>query len=140
MGYFCAKNTFLQPKHYIQRIYLTLPSTTCVKIHQITYFSFETKSYFSRHHSSVFFSLNITYFLQKQPIKVQIFTLSTAHIKIHRIHQVIFGTTSQFFFKLCIFLWCHETSLPFHLNLYVLWIKRAHQSENFQTFDCPHEN
>ena len=28
----CPKNTFLQLKHYIQRIYLTLLSTTCVKI------------------------------------------------------------------------------------------------------------
>ena len=36
MGYFCPKNTFLQLKH-IQRIYLTLLSTTYVKIHQIPY-------------------------------------------------------------------------------------------------------
>ena len=35
--------TFMQKLHYIQRIYLTLLSTTCVKIH------------FSRHNSSVFF-------------------------------------------------------------------------------------
>ena len=33
MGYFCPKSTFLQLKHYIQRIYLTLLSITCVKIH-----------------------------------------------------------------------------------------------------------
>ena len=65
MGYFCPKNTFLQLKHYIQRIYLTLLSTTCVKIHQIPYVIFETISHFSRHNSSVFFSSNITYFLQK---------------------------------------------------------------------------
>ena len=32
MGYFCPKNTFLQLKH-IQRIYLTLLSTTCVRIY-----------------------------------------------------------------------------------------------------------
>ena len=65
MGYICPKNTFLQLKHYIQRIYLTLLSTTCVKIHQIPYVIFETISHFSRHNSSVFFSSNITYFLQK---------------------------------------------------------------------------
>ena len=32
---FVGKNTFLQLKHYIQRIYLTLLSTTYVKLHQI---------------------------------------------------------------------------------------------------------
>ena len=37
MGYICPKNTFLQLKHYIQRIYLTLLSATYVKIHQIPY-------------------------------------------------------------------------------------------------------
>ena len=55
MGYFCPKNTFLQLKDYIQRIYLTLFSTTCVKIHQNTYVIFEIKSHFSRHNSFVFF-------------------------------------------------------------------------------------
>ena len=50
---FCPKNAFLQLKHYIQRIYLTLLSTTCVKIHQITYVIFETISHFSRHNSSL---------------------------------------------------------------------------------------
>ena len=44
MGYFCPKNTFLQLKHYIQKIYLTLLSTTCLKIHQMTYAIFETIS------------------------------------------------------------------------------------------------
>ena len=34
IGCICPKNTFLQVTHYIQRIYLTLLSTT-VKIHQI---------------------------------------------------------------------------------------------------------
>ena len=46
MGYFCQKNTYLKPKHYIHRIYLTLVSITCVKIHQITYVIFGTKVIF----------------------------------------------------------------------------------------------
>ena len=59
MGYFFSKkyiypkNTFPQLKHYIQRIYLTLLSTTCVKVHQTTYVIFETISHFSWHNSSV---------------------------------------------------------------------------------------
>ena len=41
IGYFCPKNTFLQLRH-IQRIYLTLFSTTCAKIRQMIYVIFET--------------------------------------------------------------------------------------------------
>ena len=50
--YVCPKKTFLQLKHYVQRIYLTLLSTTSVKI---SYVIFKTISHFSRHKSSVFF-------------------------------------------------------------------------------------
>ena len=35
MGYFCAKNAFLQLKHNKQVIYLTLLSTSYAKIHKI---------------------------------------------------------------------------------------------------------
>ena len=69
MGYFCPKNTFSQLKLYIQRIYLTLLPTTCVKFQQFLYVIFETMSDFSRRNSSVFLmyflSSNITYFLRK---------------------------------------------------------------------------
>ena len=60
MGYFCPKSTLLQLKYYIQGIYLTLLSTTRVKIHQIPYVIFETIGHFLRRNSSVFFSSNIT--------------------------------------------------------------------------------
>ena len=53
--FICPKNTFLQLKDYIHRLYLTLLSTTSVKIHQITYVIFETKSHFFWHNSFVFF-------------------------------------------------------------------------------------
>ena len=45
------------------------------------------------------FSSNITYFWQKQPIKVQIFRLSTACVKFHQIPHVIFLAKSQFVFR-----------------------------------------
>ena len=64
MSYFCPKITFLQLKHYIQWIFLTLLSTTFVKIHQTFYVIFRTISHFSQHNCSAFFSSNITYFLQ----------------------------------------------------------------------------
>ena len=46
MGKICPKNASLQLKHYIQRIYSILLSTTSVKIHQIPYVIFEIISHF----------------------------------------------------------------------------------------------
>ena len=69
MGYFCPKNTFLQLEHYLPKIYLTLLSTTCVKIHQITYVIFETISHFSRHNSSVFLAQTLYTFYKNSPSK-----------------------------------------------------------------------
>ena len=52
---------------------------------------------------------NTPTFGQKQPIKVQIFRLSSARVRIHQIPHFIFEATSQFFFKFCITLQCHDT-------------------------------
>ena len=49
-----------------------------------------------------------TYFLQKWPMKEQIFRLSTARVKVHQISHVIFQTKSMFFSKVWIFFQCHE--------------------------------
>ena len=94
MGYTCPKNTFLQLKQ-IQKIHLTLLSMTCVKIHQIPYFIFETITYISRHNSPVLFSSNIAYFWQKYPIKVKMFRFSTARVNIHQISHAIFKTKNE---------------------------------------------
>ena len=69
------------------------------------------KSVFLRisHHSSVswkitplyFFRSNVTYFAQREPIKVDILRISSAQIKIQQV-LVIFETTNQFLFKFCI--------------------------------------
>ena len=71
MGYFCPKNTFLQLEHYIPKIYLTLLSTTWVKIHQITYVIFETiyKSFFTRQLLCCFFSQTLHTFYKSIPSK-----------------------------------------------------------------------
>ena len=55
--------------------------------------------------SSVDFKL---YFGLKYPIKISILRLSIALVKSCHIPHVIFQTTSQYFFKLCIILQCHE--------------------------------
>ena len=108
MGYICLKATSFQLKHYIQKIYLTLLSTTCVKIHQIPYAIFETISYFHDTTRLYHFSSNVTYFWQKYPIKVEIFRLFTAQVKIYQISHVIFQTKSEFFFKFWMAVQCDE--------------------------------
>ena len=107
IAYFYPKNTFLQLKHYIQKNYLILLSTTRVKICQIPYF-WNYKSFFTAQLFCIFFGLNITYFLQKYPIKVQIFRFTNASIKIHQIPHLIFQAKSRFFFKFWVTLQCHE--------------------------------
>ena len=111
MGYICSKNTFLQLKH-IQRIYLTLISTTYVKINQTPFLRhnfplpelkfirflmsfFKQKVSFSskcgsllsvmRDNSSVLFHLKLYMLSTKATHQVQIFRLSTARIKINQI-------------------------------------------------------
>ena len=108
MGYFYTKIKFLQLKNYIQRIVLPYFHLT---VHQIPYVISETISHFSRQNSSVFLSTNITYFRQKQLIKVKMFRPSTAHVKIHQIPHLIFQTKSQFFFKVWITLQRHDRQL-----------------------------
>ena len=44
-----------------------------------------------------------------EPIEVQIFRLSTAHMKINQIPYVILQATSHFSFKFCITLQCYDT-------------------------------
>ena len=52
----------------------------------------------------------------------------------------IFKTTSQFFFKLCIFnIMSDKSSVLFYLKLYMIFTKGAHHSAKFQTFDCSGE-
>ena len=59
--------------------------------------------------SSVFFHLNLYIIWTKDPIKVQIFRIWTACMKINNIPYVIFQATSQFSFKFCIIFQCHDT-------------------------------
>ena len=108
MSYICLKTTFLHIKHYLH-IYLTLLSTTCVKIHQISYDIFETISHFSNHNSSILFQLKRYILLTKKySIKVQLFRFFTVQVKIHQISHVIFQTRSEFFFILWITVQCPE--------------------------------
>ena len=74
-------------------------------------FSSNFASLFSvmKRNTSVFFHLNLICFGQKDPIRVEIFRLSTVRMKINAIPYVIFQATSQFSFKFCITLQSHDT-------------------------------
>ena len=71
------------------------------------YSNFASLFTLTKDNSSVFFHLKPLYFGQKEPIEVKLSLLSV-WVKIHQISYVIFEIASQFFFKLCITLQCHE--------------------------------
>ena len=85
-----------------------------------------------RDNSSVLFQLKLYMVLKNYHVKVQIVRFATARIKIHRFSHVVFGTKSQFFFKL---LHHSSVSLPFctfpSKSLYTLY-KRGSSKCKFQ--------
>ena len=114
-----SKKYISSAKTFIQRIYLALLSTTCMKIHQIL-------CYFWNH--NLFFMTQLVciildYFWQKYPIKVQIFRIFTAPVKIHQISHVVFHRKSEFFFEVWITCQCHEITLLhfFSWNVICYW-------------------
>ena len=64
---------------------------------------------FSSNFASLFCVMRHNSSGQTDSIEVQIFGLSTARMKINQIPYVIFQATSQFSFKLCNTLQCHDT-------------------------------
>ena len=80
MRYFCPKNTFLQLKH-IQWIYPTLLSTTCVKIHQMTYVIFETVSHFWWHNPPIFLAQTLHTFYKSSLSKWKLSDLPVLILK-----------------------------------------------------------
>ena len=62
-----------------------------------------------KHNPLYFFSSNIVYFGQRNQLKRNAVTFSSAWVKISQIPYVDFKTTSQFLFKFCIIVHCHGT-------------------------------
>ena len=56
-----------------------------------------------------FFSSNIIYFGQISQLKSKFFRFLSARVKIRQTPHVKFEMTSQFLFKFCIILYCHDT-------------------------------
>ena len=90
-----------------------------------------------RHNASV-----LLCFEQTNPIKLQVFGLSTAYMKINQILYVIFQATSQFSFKLCNTLQCHDTRFLWNFVTETVYAldKKSPPMYNFQTFGCSNES
>ena len=139
MGYIYLKTTFLHLKHYLQ-IYLTLLSTTCVKIHQIPYVIFETISHFSRHNSSILFQLKHYILLTKishQSANFQIFHCLSSELKFIKflmsLQKMSFDSVGSLFSVMR-----DNSSALFQLKLYMLVTKVVHKSANSQSCHCLH--
>ena len=80
--------------------------------------------------SLYFFSSKITYFGQKQSIKVQMFEIFEPSVKIRQIPYVSFELTSQFLFNFVSFIipTTHNSFADFKLIHFLLWLKGFHQS------------
>ena len=73
-------------------------------------------------------------------IEVRIFETFKCSGQNSSIPHVNFETTSQFLFKFCIILHCHDSFVNFKLIIFLFWIKGAHQTPNFETFKHFGEN
>ena len=139
MAYFCPKNTSLHLKYCIQEIYLTLLSTTCVKIHQIPYVIFKTISHFSRHNFSVFFLAEALHtFYKSSPSKCKFSAFPPLELKFTKFLISFFKQKASFSSKFgsLISVMRDNSSVLFLLNFYMLLTKVACQSANFQTCHC----
>ena len=89
------------------------------------------KSFFATHY--LFFSSNITYFLQQWPFKVQIFRLSSTHFKVHHVihfknFSCHFSIKRSVFFKVWIFFHSYKRIFFCHFlaeTLYAIDISRT---------------
>ena len=124
MDYFCQKNTFFS-KNILQRgfIYLTFNYLSIEFPNSLCLFR-NNKSFFTTQILCIFFGSNITYFLQKQLIKVQVFRLSTTRVKTGQVPHVIFHTKIQFFFKILINLECYDITPLYFLGSNLIYFRR----------------
>ena len=111
IGYFCPKNTFLQLRH-IQRIYLTLFSTTCAKIRQMTYVIFDTsrkkkffwkKSFFTTQLLCIFLTQTLHTFYKSSTSKCKFSDFPLLALKITKFLMSFFKQKTIFLQSLDLF-------------------------------------
>ena len=135
MGYFCPKNTFLQLKPSVQKIYRPYFNYLFTKLlmsflKPLVIFRSTTPLYF--------YSSNITNFDKSSPSKCKF----SNSLKFTKFLMSFFKEKVRFSFKFgALFIVMRDnSSVHFWLKLSILLTKEAHESANFQTFNCSHEN
>ena len=137
-----------QLKHYIlltKRVNKCkiLPNFSCYFLNHKAKVYSDFVSLFSvmKDNSSAFFQLKPHILWTKIAHRSEIFGLFSGWVKIHENPHVMFET-SQFFLNLVSLVSVRRdsSSVLFQLKIYIVLSKGAHQSANFQTFNCSHEN
>ena len=131
MGYVCPKNTFLRVKPYIQRIYLTLLSTT-VKIHR------NYKSFFTTQLVCIFLAQTLHTFDKNILSKCKVLDFQMLGLKFTKFFMSFFKQNVSFSSKFgLLFSVIRDNFFAlFQLKIYILLTKVVHQSANFQTCHC----
>ena len=123
-----------------QKIYLTLFSTTSVKIHQITYAIFETINHFPQHNSSVFFLAQTLHtFYKSNPLKSKFSDFPLLVRKLNKFFMSFFKQKVSFSSKFGSFfsVMRDHSSVLFQLKIYVL---DKSSLSRYKFSDCSHEN
>ena len=121
-----------------------------IKIHTSSCHFWNQESVFLQtlHHSLVPWNITLLYcfylnlYLKKDPINVQIFRLSTVHMKINKLFMSFFEPQVSFTLNFAspFSVMTHNSSEIFWLKHYSFGQKRAYQYTIFQTFECSNES
>ena len=131
IGYICLKTTFLHLKH--QQIYLTLLSTTCVKIHQIPYVIFKTICHSSRH-NYIILAQTLHTFDKNIPSECKFSDFSLHKLKFMKFVSSFFKQKVSYSLNFGSLFSVMEITFLYFFSWNWFW-KGAHQSAKFQTFD-----
>ena len=80
---------------------------------------------------------------KRSPLKCKFLRFSSAQVKIRQIPHVIFESTSQFSFRCCINIQCHQAKLPytfFSSNIIYFVQKKSIKVQIFEIFEYPGQN
>ena len=119
-------------------IYLTLLSTTCVKIHQVPYIIFETiKSFFTTQLVYITLGQMLQTFDKNIPSKCKFSDFSLLKLKFIKFLMLFFKQKVSFSLNFgSLFNVMKDNSSVLFQVKRIIWTKGAHQSAKFQTFDC----
>ena len=135
MGSICPKNTFFQLKHYVQRIYLTLLSTTfhCSSYNSPNFschFSNKNEFFFQVRITLPYFSSQTLYaFDKRNPSKCKFSDFQLLAWKLTKFLMLFFKPQVSFPLNFAS-PFSFTTPLKFCNWNITLWTKRAHQSRN----------